>query len=310
MNEQCMIEMFSRIHKTSPYNADAEILPLKDTNLLVSTDSFSEREDFLFGLKPEAMGRVMAYGAITDILACGAKPEYLVQSWNIDRLHDESFYERVAIGIQEVVSNYGAKVVGGDMGVVGDWCWTATVFGESVSPVRRVASKRIDFDLYLTGSCGAANVAAFSHRPLPEPLFREPVPANALFATDVSGGFFDALENIRRVNAGILIEVDVERALAPGIAYGLPAGVEPGWALVGGVGEYELLFAVPHDERVEGAILVGRGGFGDFEHDGSVRVVCGFRTGHMVSPPPDYRAIPRENWLAETASYWTSLWAL
>ena len=119
MNEQRMIEMFSRIHKTSPYNADAEILPLKDTNLLVSTDSFSEREDFLFGLKPEAMGRVMAYGAITDILACGAKPEYLVQSWNIDRLHDERFYERVAIGIQEVVSNYGAKVVGGDMGVVG-----------------------------------------------------------------------------------------------------------------------------------------------------------------------------------------------
>ncbi|MBQ5794970.1 MAG: hypothetical protein IIW14_03150 [Kiritimatiellae bacterium] len=308
MNEQCMIEMFSRIHKTSPYNADAEILPLKDTNLLVSTDSFSEREDFLFGLKPEAMGRVMAYGAITDILACGAKPEYLVQSWNIDRSHDERFYERVAIGIQEVVSNYGAKVIGGDMGVVGDWCWTATVFGESVSPVRRVASKRIDFDLYLTGSCGAANVAAFLTRSVPEPALRDPVPGNALFATDTSGGFFDALENFRRVNAGILIEVDVERALAPGIAHSLPAGVEPGWALVGGVGEYELLFAVPHGERVEGAILVGRGGFGDFEHDGSVLVVCGSRTGHMVSPPPDYRAIPRENWLAETASYWTSLW--
>lgn len=307
MNEQRMIEMFSRIHKTAPYNADAEILPLKDTNLLVSTDSFSEREDFLFGLEPEAMGRVMAYGAITDILACGAKPEYLVQSWNIDRSHDERFYERVAIGIQEVVSNYGAKVVGGDMGVLGDWCWTATVFGESVSPVRRVASKRIDFDLYLTGSCGAANVAAFSHRPLPEPLFREPVPANSLFATDVSGGFFDALENIRRANNGIWMDVDGCSVLNPEIFSAVPDGVDPGWALVGGVGEYELLFAVPHGERVEGAILVGRGGFGDFEHDGSVRVVCGSRTGHMVSPPPDYRAIPCENWLDATATYWQSL---
>ena len=226
MNEQRMIEMFSRIHKTSPYNADAEILPLKDTNLLVSTDSFSEREDFLFGLKPEAMGRVMAYGAITDILACGTKPEYLVQSWNIDRSHDERFYERVAIGIQEVVSNYGAKVVGGDMGAVGDWCWTATVFGESVSPVRRVASKRIDFDLYLTGSCGAANVAAFSHRPLPEPPFREPVPANALFATDVSGGFFDALENIRRVNNGIWMDVDGCSVLNPEIFSTVPDGAD------------------------------------------------------------------------------------
>lgn len=302
-----MIEMFSRIHKTAPCNADAEILPLKDTNLLVSTDSFSEREDFLFGLDPEAMGRVMAYGAIADILACGANPEFLVQAWNMDESHDERFYERVAQGVQQVVSHYGAKVVGGDVGSAKEWCWTATVFSASASPVRRIASKRLDFDLYATGPFGEANVAAFLTRSVPEPALRDPVPGNALFATDTSGGFFDALENFRRVNAGILIEVDVERALAPGIAHSLPAGVEPGWALVGGVGEYELLFAVPHGERVEGAILVGRGGFGDFEHDGSVRVVCGSRTGHMVSPPPDYRAIPRENWLDATATYWQSL---
>ena len=309
MNEQTFIEIFSRVHGTRPFGADAEVVPFGGTNLLVSTDSFSEREDFLFGLDPESMGRVMAYGAIADILACGANPEFLVQSWNMDESHDERFYERVAQGIQQVVSHYGAKVVGGDFGSAKEWCWTATVFATSLTPVRRVASQREDFDLYATGLFGAANVAAFLSRSVPEPALREPVPANALFATDASGGFFDALENFRRVNAGILIEVDVERALAPGIAHSLPAGVEPGWALVGGVGEYELLFAVPHGERVEGAILVGRGGFGDFEHDGSVRVVCGSRTGHMVSPPPDYRAIPRENWLAETASYWTSLWA-
>lgn len=310
MNEQTFIEIFSRVHGTRPFGADAEVVPFGGMNLLVSTDSFSEREDFLFGLDPESMGRMMAYGAISDILACGAKPEFLVQAWNMDESHDERFYERVAQGVQQVVSHYGAKVVGGDIGSAKEWCWTATVFATSQTPVRRVASQRVDFDLYATGLFGAANVAAFLGRPILELSLRDPVPRNALFATDTSGGFFDAVENFRRVNAGILIEVDIERALAPGIAYSLPAGVEPGWALVGGVGEYELLFAVPHGERVEGAILVGRGGFGDFKHDGSVRVVCGSRTGHMVSPPPDYRAIPRENWLAETASYWTSLWAL
>ena len=307
MNEPTFIETLSRVHGTRPFGADAEVVPFGGTNLLVSTDSFSEREDFLLGLDPESMGRVMAYGAIADILACGANPEFLVQAWNMDESHDERFYERVAQGVQQVVSHYGAKVVGGDVGSAKEWCWTATVFATSQTPVRRVASQREDFDLYATGLFGAANVAAFLGRPIPEPSLRDPVPRNALFATDASGGLFDALENFRRVNAGILIEVDVERALAPGIAYGLPAGVEPGWALVGGVGEYELLFAVPHGERVEGAILVGRGGFGDFEHDGSVRVVCGSRTGHMVSPPPDYRAIPRENWLDATAIYWHSL---
>ena len=261
MREQNLIEIFSRVHGTRPFGADAEIVPFGGTNLLVSTDSFSEREDFLFGLDPEAMGKVMAYGAISDILACGAKPEFLVQAWNVDASHDERFYERVAQGIKQVVSHYGAKIVGGDIGSAKEWCWTATVFAASASPVRRIAARRVDFDLYATGPFGVANVAAFLARPVSEPALRDPVPSNALFATDTSGGFFDAVENIRRVNEGIRIDVDVERALAPGIAHGLPAGVEPGWALVGGVGEYELLFAVPQGERIEGAIRIGSGGF-------------------------------------------------
>lgn len=83
----------------------------------------------------------------------------------------------------------------------------------------RVASQRIDFDLYATGFLGAANAAVFLVRALPEPKLRAPVPSSAIFATDTSGG----------------------------------------------------------------------------------------KVGRMVSPPPDYRAIPRENWLAETALYWDSL---
>ena len=307
MQEQKLIEVFSRIHGTRPFEADAEIVPFEGTNLLVTTDSFSEGEDFLSGLEPEAAGRTMAYGAISDILACGAKPDFLVQSWNVDALHDERFYERVAEGVQQLVSHYGAKGVGGDIGSAKEWCWMATVFAASASPVRRIAAKRVDFDLYATGPFGAANVAAFLGRLIPAPALRDPVPGNALFATDASGGFFDALDNIRKVNAGIWIEVDVERSLAPEIAHRLPKEVEPGWALVGGVGEYELLFAVPQGERVDGAIRIGRGGFGVSGHDGIVSVVYGSKTGRMDAPPPDYRAIARDKWLAETAAYWTSL---
>ena len=305
-SEQSLIETLSRIHGTRPFGADAEVVPFEGTNLLVSTDSFSEREDFLSGLEPEAMGRVMAYGAIADILACGVKPDFLIQAWNIDDSHDERFYERVAQGIQQVVSHYGAKVVGGDIGSAKEWCWTATAFAPCKTPVRRVASRRVDFDLYATGFLGAANVAAFLGCFLPEPALRDPVPATALFATDTSGGFFDAVENIRRVNDGIWIEVDVARALAPGIAHSLPDGVEPGWALVGGVGEYELLFAVPSGTTVADAVKIGRGGFAA-EDECDFRILYGGKAGRMSSPPPDYRALPRENWLTETASYWTSM---
>ncbi len=307
MKEQTFIETLSRIHGTRPFGADAEVVPFEGTNLLVSTDSFSEREDFLFGLEPEAMGRVMAYGAIADILSCGTKPDFLVQAWNIDESHDERFYERVAQGVQQVVSHYGAKVVGGDVGTAKEWCWTATVFASSKTPVRRVASQRIDFDLYTTGPLGAANAAVFLDRTLPEPQLRAPVLSSALFATDTSGGLFDALENFRRVNPGVWLELDAERAVSPEIARSLPSGVEKGWALVGGVGEYELLFAVPAGAPVADAVKIGRGGFA-VEEECDFRIMYGGKVGYMVSPPPDYRAIPRENWLAETASYWTSLW--
>ena len=75
MKESDLIESLAKTHGTRPFGADAEAVPFEGTNLLVSTDSFSEREDFLSGLEPEAMGRTMAYGAIADILACGAEPD-------------------------------------------------------------------------------------------------------------------------------------------------------------------------------------------------------------------------------------------
>ena len=307
MNEQTFIETLSCIHGTRPFGADAEVVPFDGTYLLVSTDSFSEREDFLFGLEPEAMGRVMAYGAIADILACGVKPDFLVQAWNIDDSHGERFYERVAHGVQQVVSHYGAKVIGGDIGTAKEWCWTATVFASCKTPIRRIASRRVDFDLYATGPLGVANVAAFLGRPIPEPKLRAPVPSSALFATDTSGGLFDALENFRRVNSEMWLELDAERAVSPEVAWSLPPGVEKGWALVGGVGEYELVFAVPAGTPVADAVKIGRGGFAA-QGECDFRIMYGGKIGRMSTPPPDYRAIPRENWLAETASYWTSLW--
>ena len=306
MSEQELIEVLSAVHGTRPFEADAEGVPFGGTNLLVSTDSFSEREDFLGGLEPEAIGRLMTYGAIADILACGARPEFLVQAWNVDEHHDATFCRRVAQGIQQVVAHYGAKVVGGDIGLAKEWCWTATVFASCVSPVRRIASRCIDFDLYSTGPLGAANAAVFLKSPVPEPSLRAPVPVDALFATDTSGGLFDALENFRRANPGMWLEVDAARAVAPDAVQCLPKGVEPGWALVGGVGEYELVFAVPRGACVDGALKIGCGGFGQ-GREGKIAITSCGKVGHMVSPPPDYRAIAPEDWLGATAGYWASM---
>lgn len=307
MHEDELIQSLARIHGSRPYLADAEIIPLGGGYELLSMDSFSEKEDFLAGLSPEQTGRQMAYAACADILACGTKPEFLLQTWNVDDQHPLAFYEAVARGVQEVLEHYGASCIGGDMGTASEWSWTATVIGHAERPVTRRTSARVPFDLYASGPFGEANAAVFCGKPLPLVQLRAPVPPKALFATDSSGGFIDALENFRRVNYGMELEVDVATLLSPNVAQMLPVGAEPGWTLVGGVGEYELLFAVPRGTTVANALKIGEGQFNaSRDNEFRLRLADG-RCGILRNPPPDYRAIPQKEWVEETAAYWSSL---
>ena len=302
-----MIESLARIHGNRPYLADAEIIPQGSGYELVSVDSFSEQEDFLAGLLPEQIGRWMAYAACADILACGAKPKYLLQAWNYDNHHPLEYYEGIVRGVQEVLEHYGASCIGGDIGSASEWSWTATVIGYAEHPVMRRTSSRMLFDLYATGFFGEANAAVFCEKPLPPAQLRAPVPQEALFATDSSGGFIDALENFRRVNCGMELEVDVASLLSPNVARILPHKAEPGWTLVGGIGEYELLFAMPRGTTVENALKIGEGHFVD-SNENMIRLhLPDGRCGTIHNPPPDYRAIPQKEWLHATATYWKSL---
>ncbi len=306
MREGDFIEALSRIHGNTPYLADAETVPFEGTFLLLSVDSFSEREDFLSSLPPEAIGRQMARAACSDLLACGAMPEFLLQNWCYDSSHDIEFYLKIANGIESVLKHYGTQCIGGDVGTASEWCWTATTFGRSQSPVTRVASSKVPFDLYTTGLFGMANAAVFRGLPQPELPLRHPVPQGTLFATDSSGGLFDALENFRRVNRGMHIEIDADKAISAAARNSLPHEAEAGWMLVGGVGEYELIFAVPTGTPCPNAVRIGGGYFRDSQEN-DFRIACGGRHGTMVSPPPDYREIAREEWVAATARYWESL---
>lgn len=307
MNEELFIRALARIHGLKPYESDAEALPARAGTLLASSDAFSCEEDFLSGLAPRQMGRLMAYGACTDLLASGARPEAMTQIWTCSPAEATSFYEQVADGIREVLDHYGARLIGGDVAMAAAWSWSATVFGHAERPVRRVASARVDFDLYVSDPLGRANAAVALGHPLPIPPYREPVCPEALFATDTSGGFFDALENFRRVNPGLWLEVDLTRAVASELSAALPRGVEPGWTLVGGVGEYALLFAVPRGMDVPGGVYLGRGGFRGTSHEAEILLRTNDRLGRFKAPPPDWRSIPPAERLAFLARYWQSL---
>ena len=307
MQEHELIETFANIFGNTPYLADAEILPDNEGFALYSVDSFSEREDFFQNLTPWQIGHQMAYAACSDILACGALPECLLQSWSCDSAHDLDFYKGVSEGVNEVLTHYGAKCIGGDIGIAQEWIWTATITAHASKPITRVASQRIDFDLYSSGPLGEANAAVFCGKPLPIFQLRQPVPPNSIFATDTSGGLIDALENIRRVNHGLHLDLDVNDSLSPKVQNLLPAGVQAGWTLVGGIGEYELLFAIPSGAACHNGIKIGSGHFSNASSENKIRLFLDGKCGILKEAPPDYRDVPKEDWLSVTAEYWASL---
>ena len=310
MREIDLIEMLAVVHGSTPFTADAEILPNPNGGFTaVSMDSFSEQEDFLTGLSPVQMGRQMSVGAVSDLLACGVQPQFLVQNWSYDPDHSLEFYRQVAAGIQQVLEHYGAKCVGGDVGTADHWQWTATVIGNAAAPIARKASRRVPFNLYATGPMGEANAAVFIHQPLPPVAFHLPVPSNALFATDTSGGFLDALQNFNRANQGLLLDVYCDKALSPRVREWLPASAEPGWALVGGVGEYELVFALSKDEPMPPQVLkIGEGFFVD-SADNVIKIHTADGHCGILRPLPDYRDIPPDQWLSATATCWQSMFS-
>ena len=284
-----MINALSQLHGTRPFTADAELFG----DLLLSMDSFSQNEDFFAFTSPERIGHNMAAAVISDLLACGIKGEFLINAWGIDDTLDESFYQRCAAAIEKVLRRCDMRCIGGDMGKSSPWSWCATVGGHLTcpAPVRRIASQKIPFDLYVTGPLGDANYSAFFKKEMPEIEPRPPVPPQALFATDTSGGFMDALENFRRVNPDLTIYLE-NLPLSP--VGELPFPGE--FLLIGGVGEYELLYALPRGVP-SSDILIGHG---EFSHKGIISP----KGKVMSSPPPDYRAIPPEKYLEATENYY------
>ena len=190
---------------------------------------------------------------MNDLFASGATPHTFLASWDVDSSKGLSCYEKIASGMEKTLSLCGTVLRGGDIGSSVPWRCCCAVSGRAnTPPVRRKTSRRIPFKLCLSGGVGDANLAMLQGRAMPEFECRHAlaplIGKHALFATDTSGGFFDALENFRRVNHGMLLEVNTADALHADVKKYWPQNEYPHeFALIGGVGEYELLFALAED---------------------------------------------------------------
>jgi thiamine-monophosphate kinase len=258
MNERDLIHALTQGFPRAPeqlnatYEADAEILRLGTDLWAATVDEFSAEEDLFFDADPRLIGWNVVAATLSDLFCVGAIPRFFLPAVCIPQDPPENFLQDLTAGAREALESAGCYLIGGDVGRADPWRYVGVAFGSigSANPLTR----RIplgNHTLWVSGPLGGANVAAATSSPPPRfPLHldvAEILREMASASTDTSGGFCEAVWNVSQVSSGARIEVDVDAIpLAPEVAaFATANGMPREAALLGGAGEYEIIFTVP-----------------------------------------------------------------
>jgi len=310
MNEHEMIERLTAGFVRHPrqqntlFDCDAELIEIGDELWGLTIDEFSPEEDLFHADDPVALGMNLATATLSDLFACGVWPELYMQTVAVSAESSPKFIAGLAQGVRQVLERTGCRLCGGDVGRAPTWRYTGFAMGRA--PEGKALTHRIPASpqmLWVTGDLGDANLAAAANTTrLRLELRLEAAQAIQRFATaciDTSGGFAGALWLLRTRNAASRFEIDRTRIpYADGVAaFARRARVPIEAALLGGAGEYELVFTtqagLPESAQSElqsvGATAVGAvvqsGRPGVVFVDGDSRI-------EMLCPPPDPRSRP------------------
>lgn len=244
----------SPLQRNAPFSSDAEVLRIGGRNWCLTMDEFSPEED-LFSGSPEALGWNLAVATLSDLLACGAEPRFFMQALVLPRRSPEKFSAGLATGLRKVLKTAGCSLCGGDLGTAKNWRFTGFAMGPAAGrPIGRDLPCG-EYGLWVTGTLGDANLAALTGRTTPRFELRlsesRALRGRAAACVDTSGGLADALWALRSRSPKLRYEIDLNNVpYAPGVAAAATkAGLPPGAFLLGGAGEYELLFALPEGHR-------------------------------------------------------------
>ena len=202
---------------------------LKDVGIVVSQDTLVEDVHFrLSWMTPKELGIKSMLVNISDILASGAIPAYIVISLSFPKSFDENFIKEFYDGVEIVSKEYGVKIVGGDLTraekVVVSICAIGKTKGRNISSRKKA---KVGYKVVVAGNHGssAAGLMALeasdykspfikSHKtPVLYPQFSE------LLATkcckdyammDTSDGLADALFKIAMAS-GVTLRVDFDK---------------------------------------------------------------------------------------------------
>lgn len=232
------------------FECDAEIVSLCGQLWGLTMDDFSPEEDLFSRDDPARLGANLAVATLSDLLAAGVQPKYYLHALSIPRDVNADFLRALTGGIQSVLEPAECSLCGGDLGAANPWRYCGFAMGPVVSP--RPLTHRLPAEpqtLWVTGALGDANLAAFRNQPAPRFELRlgeaRAIWKHAVACIDTSGGLMAALWLLHELNPELRFELHAERIpLAEGLrALAQAAGIPAEAALMGGAGEYELLFS-------------------------------------------------------------------
>jgi thiamine-monophosphate kinase len=246
---------------------DCAVLDIEGHPWLVTCDMSVEDIHFRrTTAPPDAIGWKVAAGAISDIAAMGGTPRFVTVAIAIPRKLELSFLQSMYEGMQHVVENCGAVIVGGDTTKThGPLTIDITVIGDTQSqPLLRSGAKAGDY-LAVTGQpgCAAAGLAALEKGkdilvlkkahlyPMPQLAqgrwFAERQGVHAMI--DVSDGVMQDAGHLAECSK---LGVNIETALVPLAveleAYSQDLFYKPIEMALGGGEGYELLVALDGGE--------------------------------------------------------------
>ena len=265
MNEhemiRSMLENFSKnpSQRNDPFTCDSELIEIGGQLWALTMDEFTPEEDLFTEENPRKLGSNITVATLSDLLAAGAEPAFFMQSVAFSKNKSPEYISEFCSGIQSILDKAGCFLCGGDTGTSSSWRFTGFAMGRvpDNKPVTRIFPVEPQI-LWVTGSLGGANLAALTKRPTPVFELRTDtarlIRKYASACIDTSGGFLDSIWQLHTLNPDMNITVDCELLpFADGIAeYTATSGIPAETALLGGAGEYELLFATP--ERLEASI--------------------------------------------------------
>ncbi|NQT59521.1 MAG: hypothetical protein HQ557_11125 [Bacteroidetes bacterium] len=296
MTEREMIRLLSdgfprsKDQMNAVFECDAELVNMNGQVWGMTIDEFTHEEDLFTSDDPVRLGRNLAICTLSDLFAAGVVPRFYMHTVSLNPTLHREFAEEMACGVRSVLNEVGCFLCGGDFGNSDSWRYCGFAAGPVPGqPVTRVLPDQPQ-TLWVTGLLGDANVSAFQGAQTPEFELRLSeasfIRENATGCIDTSGGLMDGVWTLSKVNPCMSFVVDMNTVpFDPNVIVmnGI-TGIPKEAALIGGAGEYELLFALPGSVTPVGidATMIGKivpGGKG-------VSIIRDGDTFPFSSPPP------------------------